>query len=64
MARRPQVSRTALNWHPRDDWRGSCRSIHNELATLKHHVEHERSKLEEKERELASVTEDIIAYNP
>lgn len=38
------------------------RSIHNELASLEHEIEDKRSKLEEKERALAEVTEKLKRY--
>jgi hypothetical protein len=38
------------------------RKIANELATLEHQIEHQRSKLEEQERELASVTEALKRF--
>jgi len=38
------------------------RSIHNELASLEHEIEDERSKLEEKERALGNVTEELKRF--
>ena len=38
------------------------RKIHNEVASLERQIEHQHSKLEEKERELASVTEALKRF--
>jgi Skp family chaperone for outer membrane proteins len=35
------------------------RGIHNELATLEREIENKRAKLEERQRELAAVTEAL-----
>jgi hypothetical protein len=38
------------------------RSIHNELASLEHEIEDKRSKLEERERALTDVTEELKRF--
>jgi Skp family chaperone for outer membrane proteins len=38
------------------------RAMHNEVAGLEHELDNKRAKLEEKERALASVTEELKRY--